>query len=112
MKNCDKCGINMLSMVLSSNENSETLSWRCPSCGDVLIDMREKEPEPPATEAIEREEPKKKAKDKHVKVHEEVWTMASEFVRTNRIMYPSIKFFTQQAIMEKIKREGGEGQFQ
>ncbi len=112
MRNCGKCDVPMLSMVLTSDETTETVSWRCPSCGDVLIDMRQKEPE-----VVEEKEEKKrpsagrKARDKHVKIHEEVWEMANDFVSNNKIMYPSIKFFTQQAIMEKIRREKGGGPF-
>jgi hypothetical protein len=92
-------------MILDSDESKETVSYRCSNCGDFFIEEREIKSATTSTEADTVVSERKESVDKHIKVHKDVWGMASDFVRKNKIMYPSIKFFTQQAIMEKINRE-------
>ena len=105
MKACKKCSVELLGMVLSSDDEKETVSYRCPSCGDFFIEETEKIPEqPPVAEKTERSD-QPRGGDKHIKVHRDIWSMANKFVQENKIMYPSIKFFTQQAIIEKIGKE-------
>jgi len=102
MVTCKKCNEELISMILGSDEGKETISYRCSNCGDFFIEEREIEPETSSEKPVP---PRKENADKHIKVHKDVWEMASDFVRKNKLMYPSIKFFTQQAIMEKIRRE-------
>ena len=105
MANCKKCKEELISMILDSDEEKETISYRCSNCGDFFIEEKKIEPTAATMETDTIVSGRKESVDKHIKVHKDVWEMASEFVRKNKIMYPSIKFFTQQAIMEKIKRE-------
>ncbi len=105
MKNCEKCGVSLLQMVLSSDEKTEMISYRCPSCGDAFIKEVQKQLPKIEEEDATTAQTRKRSVDKHVKVHRDIWNMANEFVQENKIMYPSIKFFTQQAIIEKIKME-------
>lgn len=105
MENCEKCGVSLLKMVLSSDEESEMISYRCPSCGDAFIKEEPKQPLDIEEEGTTPTPTRKISIDKHVKIHRDIWHMANDFVQENKIMYPSIKFFTQQAIIEKIKRE-------
>ena len=105
MKNCEKCGVSLLQMVLSSDEKTEMISYRCPSCGDAFIKEEQKLPPEIVKEDATTAQKRKRSIDKHVKIHRDIWHMANEFVQENKISYPSIKFFTQQAIIEKIKRE-------
>ena len=104
MTACKKCNEQLISMVLESDEEKETISYRCANCGDFFIEEREIESSPASKEPATAVPPRTESVDKHIKVHRDVWEMANEFVREHKIMYPSIKFFTQQAIMEKIKR--------
>ncbi len=92
-------------MILDSDEEKETISYRCSNCGDFFIEEKKKKSTSAPEESAKTVSGRKESYDKHIKVHKDVWEMASDFVRNNKIMYPSIKFFTQQAIMEKIKRE-------
>ena len=108
MKACKKCDVELLGMVLSSDDEKETISYRCPSCGDVFIEETEKIPvqSPVAEKSGTLDRPQ--GGDKHIKVHRDIWSMANKFVQENKIMYPSIKFFTQQAIIEKIRKENND----
>ena len=105
METCKGCGVQLIGMVLSSDDKTETISYRCPSCGDFFL--KEKERIPERSQEIQKVEMStlSKGSDKHIKVHRDVWSMAHNFVQDNKIMYPSIKFFTQQAIIEKIRKE-------
>ncbi len=99
MKKCKECGGEMKEIDFSSipeirHTKSTGKAYECKKCGDIELDR----------------ESSRRLRDeltlnKTIKIDRTIWEKISTFVRKHRTEYPSMKFFTQKAVVEKLRRE-------
>ena len=104
MQKCIECGSNLIEIDFSKSKtdykhtaDKHGRAFKCKKCNLIYLDEK-------TSEKIEKEL-KKAIKDKQIKVDGEVWEEVSKFVKGHKKAYPSIKFFTQRALLEKMSRE-------
>jgi len=99
MRKCKECGGKMKEIDFSSvpeikHTKSTGKAYECKKCGDIESDRE--------SSRRLREE---LTSDKSVKIDRTIWEKISTFVRKHKAEYPSMKFFTQKAVLEKLRRE-------
>ncbi|MDI6916293.1 MAG: hypothetical protein QMC80_00675 [Thermoplasmatales archaeon] len=99
MKKCKECDGEMKEIDFSSipeikHTKIAGKAYECKKCGDIELDME-----------TSRKLRKKLISDKSVKIDRTIWEKINTFIRKHRTEYPSMKFFTQKAVTEKLRRE-------
>lgn len=96
---CKQCKSEMKEIDFSEigEIHSEGKAYECEECGYIELDKN--------SSAKLRNELKNAKKDKAVKIDRELWAKVYEFVEENKDKYPTMKFFTQKAILEKLEKE-------
>ena len=104
MEKCIECGSKLVEIDFSKSKagykhspDKHGRAFKCTKCNLIYLDDK-------TSERIEHEL-KKAIKDKQIKVDGEVWEEVDKFVKSHKKAYPSIKFFTQRALLEKMSRE-------
>ena len=99
MKKCKECGEEMKEIDFSSipeikHTKSTGKTYECKKCGDIEL-----------SEESSRRLREELIPDKSVKIDKIIWEKINTFIRKYRTEYPSMKFFTQKAVLEKLRRE-------
>ena len=104
MEKCLDCGSKLKEIDFSKSKagykhdsKKHGRAFKCSKCNTVYFDE--------STSKRLSKEIEKATKDKLIKVDEETWNEVKQFVKTHKRDYPSMKFFTQKALLEKLSRE-------
>lgn len=99
-----ECGSKLVELDMSKSKSglragskAPGRAFKCPKCNIIYFDEH--------TSAKVKKDLNKAIKDKLIKVDESIWQDVQVFVRDHKCNYPSVKFFTQKALLEKLARE-------
>ena len=98
---CKDCELEMVEIdftqitEIEHNREKDGRAYECTKCGNIEIDIK-------TSLKIKRE--MNTLKDKTIKIDGTVWKSLNEFVRENKNKYPSMKYFAQIAILEKLRK--------
>lgn len=106
MDRCIDCGSKLIEIDFSKskadykhNTKKHGRAFKCKKCNIVFFNAK--------TSRQVKNELEKAPKDKLIKVDKSIWEEVHAFVSKRKRDYPSIKFFAQRALVEKILRETG-----
>jgi hypothetical protein len=102
---CKDCGAAMRELDFSKVPELELESgvdgvvYECKRCGTIEPDEK--------LSTMLTAEMRNSSADKTIKVDRNVWERVNHHIKKHRTSYPSLKFFTQRALLEKLEKESG-----
>jgi hypothetical protein len=99
LKKCPECGstLKVTKYGKPGSRKKDKKALHCEKCHSYYLDNK-------TWEKLE-EEMDEAERTKLIRVSKDIWDEANKFVRKNKTEYPSLKYFTQKALREKIARE-------